>query len=740
MPEPNPGQDIKFRIAFMVNNKPDLRTIPVDTPLKSIIQDLIESHNLGGNPEDYALIYKESDKIKEFKIVTEKDRADMDANIIELGESPSASTTRILTEIKKVAPDTKDLAKALDDLRKMCVDPTFAAEFKLRKGLQLLMHGVSNGKFRLAELAQVLQAINSLQEVFSEDEVDGGEMGVEQVFVSQLAELTSKESTQLALATRCALNILATFVREGRGREMINNSVALPNLIGLLGNPDQGIQLASLRLINSLLAAASPDRKADMVKSLQERPARNLILDHPMKPMKKEKVSEAEYQLEMEYQQEVGYQLYLLQHHMLSLLLVRLSTAIQPQDGAALQKIKDLRSTAFDTGSPSVKNNTRYAQDHKKLGFNNVKDPSMDFVATPPGILALDCMDYFAKQHQEKFMKVVLENSCRQDNHECPFAASSCELVKLLAHILGVGQPPLPMGSTIRYHEMFFKVEHPFEEFYSVCVVLLNKTWREMRATREDFTKVFDVVKEQIESSLVPDKERPKTFDEFRSNVKSYGEISRRWQSDAKSRDAWNNSAPVAELKLHLAPGIEELITQQRGNFMVEGTRFHRYKKTGVTESKAQSQYRYVKLHPNHKTVYVGDWNTEKSLPTIEDLEPRLQIADIRDIIVGGECPFIKGAKKKDDQDKLAKLAFSLIGENTSLDLVAPDEQTHNYWVDGINTLLRRPMNSPDYVKEKNTLLNMEIKLRLLDLEGVDLPKTAPAIPPPPPDFNFASC
>ena len=51
---------------------------------------------------------------------------------------------------------------------------------------------------------------------------------------------------------------------------------------------------------------------------------------------------------------------------------------------------------------------------------------------------------------------------------------------------------------------------------------------------------------------------------------------------------------------------------------------------------------RYVKLHPNHKTVYVGDWNSEKSLPTIEDLEPRLQISDIRDIIVGADCPFIK--------------------------------------------------------------------------------------------------
>ena len=85
-------------------------------------------------------------------------------------------------------------------------------------------------------------------------------------------------------------------------------------------------------------------------------------------------------------------------------------------------------------------------------------------------------------------------------------------------------------------------------------------------------------------------------------------------------------------------------------------------------------------------------------------------------------------------------LAFSLVGENTSLDLVAPDEQTHNYWVDGINTLLRRPMGSQDYDKEKEILTNMEIKLRLLDLEGVELPETAPAIPPPPQDFNFVSC
>ena len=52
---------------------------------------------------------------------------------------------------------------------------------------------------------------------------------------------------------------------------------------------------------------------------------------------------------------------------------------------AALQKIKDLRTTAFDTDSPTVKNNTRFAQDYRKLGFTNEKDPTLDFMATPPG-------------------------------------------------------------------------------------------------------------------------------------------------------------------------------------------------------------------------------------------------------------------------------------------------------------------------------------------------------------------
>ena len=43
MPEPKSGHDDTMRIAFMVNNKPDLRIISVSTPLQSIIQVRIET-------------------------------------------------------------------------------------------------------------------------------------------------------------------------------------------------------------------------------------------------------------------------------------------------------------------------------------------------------------------------------------------------------------------------------------------------------------------------------------------------------------------------------------------------------------------------------------------------------------------------------------------------------------------------------------------------------------------------
>lgn len=58
------------------------------------------------------------------------------------------------------------------------------------------------------------------------------------------------------------------------------------------------------------------------------------------------------------------------------------------------------------------------------------------------------------------------------------------------------------------YHPMFFTHDRAFEELFAICIQLLNKTWKEMRATAEDFNKVcqseeFLYAEQCVHSALV---------------------------------------------------------------------------------------------------------------------------------------------------------------------------------------------------------------------------------------------
>lgn len=98
----------------------------------------------------------------------------------------------------------------------------------------------------------------------------------------------------------------------------------------------------------------------------------------------------------------------------------------------------------------------------------------------------------------------------------------------------------------------------------------------------------------------------------------------------------------------------------------------------------------------------------------------------------------MKDTSKK--QNKTFVLAFSLIPQSEQeepLCFVAPDPKTFDYWTDGINALLDQDMMSQYTKNDLDTLLTMDIKLRLLDTEGVTIPEVPPEIPPPPPNYDF---
>lgn len=400
---------------------------------------------------------------------------------------------------------------------------------------------------------------------------------------------------------------------------------------------------------------------------------------------------------------------------------------LQDQDGH--DKIKELRRIAFDSeGAGGTRGPAGFTRDYKKLGFKNDINPALDFTEAPPGLLALDCMIYFARNHPESYTKLVLENSCRADEHECPFGRASVELVKILCELLKIGEAPSEQGAA--FQPLFFTHDHPFEECYCICILLLNKTWKEMRATSEDFCKVASVVREQIVRALA---DTPSSLDQLKIRLQAltYSEITQLWQLERTSREEWESHArPIVELREQITPDIVSLIKQQRLAFLVEGTRFTKYSTRG---QRIKDKFWYMRLSVNHKVLHYGDCD-EKSTPSAEELPSKLAVSDIRALLTGKDCPHMKGRKA------CHQLAFSLaleVVDLQSLDCVAPDELTFAYWTDGINALLGNRLHSKEFDKDLDTLLSMEIKLRLLDAEGITIPQDPPIVPSEPSHYQF---
>ncbi|XP_019622516.1 PREDICTED: engulfment and cell motility protein 1-like [Branchiostoma belcheri] len=350
-------------------------------------------------------------------------------------------------------------------------------------------------------------------------------------------------------------------------------------------------------------------------------------------------------------------------------------------------------------------------------------------VLQPPGLLALDCMVYFAENHTESYNKLVFENSCRDDQYVCPFARCSIALTLLLCKMLQVGEPPSETGQD--YHPMFFATPNAFEEVFCVCIQSLNKTWREMRAIHEDFDKVMDVCREQIGMSL---SHRPRSPAIFGAKLQdySYHEIIRQIQDSRVSKLPLDGDVePFCGLRETITPGVVQLIKAHRLSHLVKGGLFQKFNKRRVKD-----KFWFCRLAPNFKAFHYGDAG-EGTTPDIDQLSGKLDLADIKQLVTGKQCPHMKESRSQ--KDSVTPYAFSLMYyPDHSLDFVAPTKEMYDLWTDGISALLDQEMTSKTTKKEMEMLLSMEMRLALLDTEGLQLPSEPPPLPPEPENYDFA--
>ncbi|PIK47323.1 putative engulfment and cell motility protein 1 [Apostichopus japonicus] len=683
----------------LTQSTPTLYCLDVTKPLPDTVRDIAALFNIQ-NPTEYGIQYKDSKRY-----ITEKTKETVNnGDILKLTVSPDKAAKEIYVGLKSESPET--IRQMLEKLASSSGDVTFAAEFISQNGVDLLVKMIEIGNENGRPLVCILSAFYDLME---NNLLDYDTLTPK--FIKRVAMFTSRSEKTDAEVIKTALSVLEIIILNSVTQyNLVANEVTFSTLCPHLDSKVTIIQLNCLALMNALCMKAPPEKHERFEASLTSKEIRTVI---------NEKVVRAPA-----IGTEMSHHLYVFQQLTFNLLDKRMKAKVDLNNERVQEMILDLRKNAFEATSES-KRQVLFADDYKKLGFANPQNPGMDFAEVPPGLLALECMSYFSNSHTENYAQVVHENLSRGTEHQCPFAKSSIALTKTLCEILSVGE--LPMETKQEYHPMFFSTDKAFEEFFCWCIKLFNKTWKEMRATLEDFKKVMSVVKEQIDLSLGSDP-KPTTMDQFWNALQTrytYTHIVKLRQQARWNKEEGNSQArPVLELREQIKPEIQELIKQQRLNYLVAGTRFNRLRQAG----KLSDRFWYCRLSPNYKTLHYG---TSKNIltPTIESLTDKISVSDIDDMRTGKECTHVKSK---------SSLAFQIVsGNQPSLGFVASSQEVFDMWTDGINILLNKDPVSKQASTDLDTLLGMEMKIRLLDTANIPIPAEPPDIPPPPPDYNF---
>uniref|UniRef100_A0A6I8SKJ7 Engulfment and cell motility 2 n=1 Tax=Xenopus tropicalis TaxID=8364 RepID=A0A6I8SKJ7_XENTR len=725
---PPPLDIIKVAIEWPGANA-QLIEIDQKRPLASIIKEVCDGFSLP-NPEYYAFRYADGTQL----YITEQTRGDMkNGTILRLAVSPSRAARQILERIQGHSTDGR--LEAMKELAKLSADTTFATEFINMEGVTVLTRLVEGGTKLLSHYSEMLAfTLTAFLELMDHGIVSWDIVSL--TFIKQIAGFVSQPSVDVSILQR-SLAILESMVLNSQALyHKIADEITVGQLICHLQVSNQEIQTYAIALINALFLKAPEDKrqvcsvplvcmKTEMANAFVQKHLRSIILNHVIRGNRPIKT-------------EMAHQLYVLQVLTFNLLEERMMTKMDSNDQAQRDCIFELRRIAFDaesdasgvSGGGTEKRKAMYSKDYKMLGFSNHVNPAMDFLQTPPGMLALDNMLYLAKHHQDTYVRIVLENSSREDKHECPFGRSAIELTKMLCDILQVGE--LPNEGRNDYHPMFFTHERSFEEFFCICIQLLNKTWKEMRATAEDFNKVMQVVREQITRALAS---KPNSLEQLKNKLRSlsYTEILRLRQSERLSQDDFQ-SKPIVELREKIQPEILELIKQQRLNRLCEGSSF---RKTG--NRRRQERFWFCRLALNHKVLHYGDLedNVQGEVP-YESLQEKIPVSDIKAVVTGKDCPHMKEKSALKQNKEVLELAFSILYDpDETLNFIAPNKYEYCIWIDGVNALLGREMSSELARSDMDTLLSMEMKLRLLDLENIQIPEVPPPIPKEPSSYDF---
>ncbi|CAF3353258.1 unnamed protein product [Rotaria sp. Silwood1] len=411
-----------------------------------------------------------------------------------------------------------------------------------------------------------------------------------------------------------------------------------------------------------------------------------------------------------------------------------------------------------------------------------------DFQIIPPGILSLQNLFYFCIHQKNDFIRFVLENSCKTLQQQCPLVKSAIEITRILCKLFYIGVEPNRHQIHKDYFLLFYTVSSFFEQAFVRCLLLFNKTWKEMRACDIDFQVVISVVHQQISQSLddislmnssttitnktiissySPLKTQTLllpaikstintsltsiilqrfTFDYFseRLNTNNYKDICRRRDEQELKREETTMKLPIVEtLKERLRSHVQSLTRQARLKTMKKGQIFMTYESRSGAK-KTKNRLMYWQLLDNEKhvqcsespTTVIKENNTRDSSTTslTRTMIPLENIKDVQcniDQLRSGNLNTQERIPKIPRHSNAHMSVTIILHNDTTYTLLGENDYDMSCWSDGFNILLHKEMDSFYAREEMELLLNLLCQLQILELDSPSITLPQHQLPVP---------
>ncbi|KAL6730514.1 hypothetical protein Aduo_001484 [Ancylostoma duodenale] len=298
--------------------------------------------------------------------------------------------------------------------------------------------------------------------------------------------------------------------------------------------------------------------------------------------------------------------------------------------------------------------------------------------------------------------------------------------ISIVASVLGV--IPSEEECVEKLIELLFRCDSSLDSLFAVTVQLFHRTWREMHASQDEHEKVANVVHEQLRRAA---NHRPTNLNMLEDLLAAlpYWKMKELWKRELIEKE--NNqlgSEVVGELRNLLKPSIEQLVRTNRKNALKQGFTFRRQVK-GKTPHKGEDQYCFWKLDASDVLCFT-DTDVDPYVEGVSHVGNVRKVA-VKDIASVERVEDIIGRKSGAQSMKCIRIALH---DGSSICGATFSDRVLSAWLDGLTDLTGNTALSHDAMATADRLLNIELRLRLVDVPN---PQSSVEVPPLPDAFSW---